>query len=843
MGRQCCVLGCSSGIHLPFHSFPKNEIMANKWKTAVYSVKIKHLTEEQIKKCVVCYRHFADNDYDSIYRLRRLKPDVVPSLFLPDNDNNNDNSKADLTVENSKTEIVCTPAVNVSITEMKTAGYKQIMSKVPNITINLTNENSSKTGLSSPKDPTLYDKHMKCFHRFTPKMWKLYKIAYILTRKQEAVSRKQLSFRQRIRQANQYSKSPAIKKLLYLLTPTQRTFVQMQIKTKYSPKDRYFTLDEKIAALSIMKQFSKCYECLTQVFDLPSTHTLRSILQKINIHPGPINFINRRLKEQVKVMKQKDKLCLLMWDEILLQPHLDYDAKKKHIVGFEDFGGRRNARFADHAMVFMVRGIQNGWKFPLAYYLCDGATQIDQLAKSIKTISKIIIDSGLYLVAFVCKNGKRNLAAVNKLKFESARRKLRRGERCYEFDCAEREERKFASWRIIEQAYRMDLTHNVYRLMPKITMEHVIKSKMNIKKVKNVTQVLSMTMGGFIHHHTKLKGHVNTIYGPLKMPEKEGLDTAEMILFFDRLFDSVNGHTLKPEKPLRVAVSDNSPHLSFWQKAIKRLRRMRFVDPVDKKPLKESIVLRNWISTLQGFRKLWKILKKYKFKHFRPRILNQDSLVHFFGQIRSLGERNAKPTCSEFESSFKTLLLNNLKSRCIVGSNSENKTDGPLLFTLKEFIRCRAKHASNDDGLTQNLSDLETKTKLSDKIQNYDDICSSIARRIMRSSHVKECQICRNLISDPTKSELVPSERLLKTFEDADVILAQIMSNVCYLHHTALMLEIELYTLMDLHWLNCQQHHNVLKKLLISYMVVLFISKWCNGINDILTDDERVSLS
>lgn len=51
----------------------------------------------------------------------------------------------------------------------------------------------------------------------------------------------------------------------------------------------------------------------------------------------------------------------------------------------------------------------------------------------------------------------------------------------------------------------MDLTDSMYRLMPKITAEHIIKSKVK-KKVKNAAQVLSMTMGGFIHHHTKLEG-------------------------------------------------------------------------------------------------------------------------------------------------------------------------------------------------------------------------------------------------------------------------------------------------------------------------------------------------
>lgn len=75
-----------------------------------------------------------------------------------------------------------------------------------------------------------------------------------------------------------------------------------------------------------------------------------------------------------------------------------------------------------------------------------------------------------------------------------------------EFDCVKGEERKCASWEIIEQAYHMDLTHSVHRLMPKITAEHIIKNKVKKKKVKNAIQVLSMTMGAFIHHHTKLEG-------------------------------------------------------------------------------------------------------------------------------------------------------------------------------------------------------------------------------------------------------------------------------------------------------------------------------------------------
>lgn len=323
------------------------------------------------------------------------------------------------------------------------------------------------------------------------------------------------------------------------------------------------------------------------------------------------------------------------------------------------------------------------------------------------------------------------------------------------------------------------------------------------------------------------------------MPEKKGRDTAEIILFFDRLFDSVNGHTLKPEKPLRVAVSHNSPHFPFWERAIKRLHRMRFVDTTDKNQLKDSTILKNWISTVQGFCKLWIILKKtYEFKYLKPRILNQDSLRHFFKQIRSFGVRNTNPTCAEFENSFKTLLINNLTLPRTVENNSENKVDGSLLFTLKEFIRPENRY-SDSSPKDAHILDLETETTFLDETYNYRNICNSIAAKILSNSRIKGCGTCKNLLTDTAKSELVSSNDLLETFKDAENILTRIMSNVCYSHHTALMLETELYMQMDLRWLNCQQHDVPLKEFLISYVVVFYIYKWCNGINNIFTGKEH----
>lgn len=298
MGRHCCVLGCSSGVNLPSHMFPKDVIMMNKWKKAIYSEKIQDLTDEQLRKCVVCYKHFADSDYEAMYRLRRLKPGVIPSLYLPNNGNNNteaNNGKDNeivndhdtethtysiVSTRDSKSKTLDTNAIGqleeIEIIEIKQEKQPAIevlqnipiireLSHIPiykeasqNIPINEemsqstpineevlqsspTNKDSLELEPSLPKNSTssLSDLHNllhgKCFHKFTPKMWKLYKLSCILRKKQEVVIKRQLSFRERIRQAKQCSKSTAIEKLLSSLTPVEQAFLQMQIRTtKYA---------------------------------------------------------------------------------------------------------------------------------------------------------------------------------------------------------------------------------------------------------------------------------------------------------------------------------------------------------------------------------------------------------------------------------------------------------------------------------------------------------------------------------------------------------------------------------------------------------------------------------
>lgn len=44
------------------------------------------------------------------------------------------------------------------------------------------------------------------------------------------------------------------------------------------------------------------------------------------------------LKKKASMMGLQEKYCVLMWDEMTLSPHVEYDASDDVIIGFQDWG-------------------------------------------------------------------------------------------------------------------------------------------------------------------------------------------------------------------------------------------------------------------------------------------------------------------------------------------------------------------------------------------------------------------------------------------------------------------------------------------------------------------------
>jgi len=158
------------------------------------------------------------------------------------------------------------------------------------------------------------------------------------------------------------------------------------------------------------------YNCLRNVFKhIPSIQTLQLALQKIPIAPGLNPLIVRHLENISQKMSTKDKVCILMWDEISIQSNIMYDVQKDIIYGYEDWGNNRTSKVADHALVFMLRGLNTRWKMPISYNFCAKTTNTAQLIRCIKEHIHKINKAGFHIVATVCDQGASNTAAIKKL--------------------------------------------------------------------------------------------------------------------------------------------------------------------------------------------------------------------------------------------------------------------------------------------------------------------------------------------------------------------------------------------------------------------------------------------
>ena len=201
---------------------------------------------------------------------------------------------------------------------------------------------------------------------------------------------------------------------------TEQFFLLQQRMQRREPKGRRFSLDDKVLALSLLKQSGKGYKFLSSIFALPSRKTLTTLLNKIPFGPGINIHIFEHLKNVVSNMKSYDRYCTLIFDEISLGLGLEYNRKLDGVEGFVDYGNsNRFSAFADHALVFMVRGIHRKWKQPVCFTFCEGTTSTAHLVRMLKNVIRQVRTTGLKIVATVCDQGATNRAAINQLLHET----------------------------------------------------------------------------------------------------------------------------------------------------------------------------------------------------------------------------------------------------------------------------------------------------------------------------------------------------------------------------------------------------------------------------------------
>lgn len=127
-------------------------------------------------------------------------------------------------------------------------------------------------------------------------------------------------------------------------------------------------------------------------------------------------------------MKTEHKLYIILFDEMSLKPNVAYNERKDMVSEFVTNGEERQPIYADHAQVFMIRGVIKNYKQPIVYTFSQSATKDPEIAKQLKLVVIQLQEAGLIVVATVCDQGTNNVNCIKYLLEETRGTLLRRGE-------------------------------------------------------------------------------------------------------------------------------------------------------------------------------------------------------------------------------------------------------------------------------------------------------------------------------------------------------------------------------------------------------------------------------
>lgn len=158
---------------------------------------------------------------------------------------------------------------------------------------------------------------------------------------------------------------------------------------------------------------------------------------------------------------------------------------------------------------------------------------------------------------------------------------------------------QFASWDYVSELYNIDC-QSAHRSLKKITDEHI-----NPKKEKMTVSVAAQIF-------SEKFGTVMLDYSEQDDNPDNFSETAQILLFFNDVFDSLNGSESPCVGNLAGSIDKNSVHFDFWEYALNMLSKMDFVDKTSGSINNKSTVLKKFESTIRGYIELTKICFKLK---------------------------------------------------------------------------------------------------------------------------------------------------------------------------------------------------------------------------------------
>jgi hypothetical protein len=537
---------------------------------------------------------------------------------------------------------------------------------------------------------------------------------------------------------------------------------QIQIHQRKSSRGNKWMPKDKMFALSVFYHSRKVYRLLCRLCPMPSKTTLLSLLGRSKIYPGFHDNILEALKNKVSKFGEKDKQCVLVFDEMAVKSDLSYNKYCDQIEGFEDFGSAGQSKFvANHALAFMVRGLAQKWKQCFGYFLSSGPISGSTLQDLTKQAIDKLAAIGLSVRVLICDQGSNNRRFVQTLSgvtvdkpyfvhddrkvyvmydpphlLKNIRNNLHKHGFLYNDDPIK--------WKYVVQFYDFDKEGGI-KMAPKLTDNHINLPMFTKMRVNLAAQVLS---------HSVAAG-MSTMQRLGRLPE-EAKVTANFLEQMDQLFNCFNSSSVHSKRKFGHALSANSGHIQFLHESRNYLNNLELPHH---KPLP---CLEGWKMAISSLLALWEDLSEnFGFKFLLTNRLNQDCAENLFSIIRGKGGKRDNPDAREFRAAYRQVVFDQmlLPSK---GSNCKEDEDNVLLsLTSMDMAHTSPAMPSTSSSNEQPLPDklpgvdmlLVIKPPANVPIQNIE---AYMAGYLLRKAKVSDCQTCKEqLVYDvPPNTEI-----------------------------------------------------------------------------------------
>lgn len=530
--------------------------------------------------------------------------------------------------------------------------------------------------------------------------------------------------------------------------------------------------------LMVHHQSVRTYESIRAYFknNLPHTRTIRGWYSNsdMNCQPGIDSTCLRILKKIAdrKRAAGKELLVSVVFDEIHIRKLFQWCISSRTMYGYPTYGSEFCQKLEDEelaatqAIVYMVCGINERVQIPICYHFIktlkaeqrrDLITQIidSLIAINVKVVNicfdglfsnrkmcallgaNLDVFSERFQPYFIASNGDKIRIMLDVCHME----KLIRGVIGTQEVIYDESNRKI-EWKFYENLLKYN--KQGYGLTHKVTREHIYwkERKMNVKLA---AQLLSRSTSNSIEF-LQNKGFKDF---------KDAEATIAFTRLFNDLFDIFNSKSDKHRNPLKRPLCKENKNEIFgiFNSAIEIIKRYKIIKNFKIKTLVKSSLQTGFKGFIINMYSAMSIFEEYveekglltSIPTYHP---SQDPLEIFFGKIRTFGVANTNPSCQQFQSAYRKLLVYST----VCTSKRANCYNYEIIsepFSNILFITSRRPTINsleeNDDCLPEELEEVHAKLIEIEQRER----CSLVDYQIMDVSIAYAAKVIENRIDRP----------------------------------------------------------------------------------------------